>query len=41
VRSGVPLVIVNDEPTPLDDVATLVVRGRAGEVLPAAVDGLI
>ncbi|HEX5769449.1 MAG TPA: Sir2 family NAD-dependent protein deacetylase [Nocardioidaceae bacterium] len=41
VRSGVPLVIVNDEPTPLDDVATLVVRGRAGEVLPAAVDGLV
>jgi NAD-dependent deacetylase len=40
VRSGVPLVIVNDEPTPLDDLATLVVRGRAGEVLPAAVDGL-
>ncbi len=41
VRSGVPLVIVNDEPTPLDDVAALVVRGRAGEVLPAAVDGLV
>ena len=41
VRSGVPLVIVNDDPTPLDDVATLVVRGRAGEVLPAAVDGLV
>jgi NAD-dependent deacetylase len=36
-RSGVPLVIVNDEPTPLDDLATLVVPGRAGEVLPAAV----
>jgi len=41
VRSGVPLVIVNDEPTPLDDVAALVVRGRAGEVLPAAVEGLV
>jgi NAD-dependent deacetylase len=41
VRSGVPLVIVNDEPTPLDDVAALVVRGRAGEVLPAAVDDLV
>jgi NAD-dependent deacetylase len=37
VRSGVRLVIVNDEPTPLDDLATLVVRGRAGEVLPPAV----
>ena len=40
VRAGVPLVIVNDEATPLDDLATLVVRGRAGEVLPGAVDPL-
>lgn len=40
VRAGVPLVIVNDEATPLDDLATLVVRGRAGEVLPGAVDSL-
>lgn len=40
VRSGARLVVVNDEPTPLDDLATLVVRGRAGEVLPAAVAGL-
>ena len=40
VRAGVPLVIVNDEETPLDDLATLVLRGRAGELLPAAVDGL-
>jgi NAD-dependent deacetylase len=38
VEAGLPLVIVNDEPTPLDEIATLVVRGRAGEVLPAAVD---
>jgi NAD-dependent deacetylase len=40
VRAGVRLVIVNDEATPLDDLATLVVRGRAGEVLPGAVDSL-
>lgn len=40
VRSGVPLVIVNDEPTPLDDLAALVVPGKAGEVLPAAVDAI-
>lgn len=40
-RAGVPLVIVNDEPTPLDDLATVVVRGRAGEVLPAAVDSVL
>ena len=31
VRSGAPLVIVNREPTPLDDVAAVVVHGAAGE----------
>lgn len=36
VRRGVPLVIVNDEPTPLDHLGS-VVRGRAGEILPAAI----
>ena len=36
-RSGIPLVIVNDEATPLDAMAALVVRGRAGDVLPPAV----
>lgn len=34
---GIPLAIVNDEPTPSDPLADVVVRGRAGEVLPAAV----
>jgi NAD-dependent deacetylase len=34
---GIPVVIVNDEPTPLDHLASAVVRGRAGEVLPPAV----
>jgi NAD-dependent deacetylase len=37
VRSGARLVIVNDEPTPLDGVADLVVRGSAGAVLADAV----
>ncbi len=41
VRSGARLVIVNDEPTPYDDVADLVVRGRAGAVLAAAVDAVL
>ena len=41
VRHGAKLVIVNDEPTPLDDLADLVVHGRAGEVLPAAVDAVL
>jgi len=31
---GVPLVIVNDEPTPMDVAAKVVVRGRSGEALP-------
>ena len=37
VERGVPLVIVNDEPTPLDEAAAVVVRGRSGEVLPQIV----
>ena len=35
--AGTPLAIVNDEATPLDEVAAVVVRGRAGEVLPACI----
>ena len=37
VERGVPLVIVNDEPTPLDGAAAVVIRGRSGEVLPEIV----
>ena len=40
VRNGARLVIVNDEPTPYDGLAELVVRGRAGEVLAEAVDAV-
>lgn len=36
-QSGAKLVIVNQTPTPLDDRATLLVRGRAAELLPPAV----
>lgn len=32
-RNGAELVIINREPTPLDDIATLVVRSDIGEVL--------
>lgn len=39
-QRGVPLVICNSESTPLDEMATLVVRGKAGEVLPRAVHAL-
>jgi NAD-dependent deacetylase len=38
VRRGTPLIILNLTETPLDDVAALVVRGRAGELLPPAVE---
>lgn len=39
--AGVPLAIVNDEPTPLDGLAGTVVEGRAGEILPRAVDAVL
>jgi NAD-dependent deacetylase len=34
LRSGARLVIVNEQETPFDDVASAVLRGRLGEVLP-------
>ena len=37
VRSGASLIVINAEPTPLDDLATVVIRGRSGEVLPEIV----
>ncbi|MGH2400473.1 MAG: SIR2 family NAD-dependent protein deacylase, partial [bacterium] len=36
-RAGVPVIIVNDEPTPFDDLASAVLRGRAGDLLPTLV----
>jgi NAD-dependent deacetylase len=39
--AGAKLVIVNDEETPFDELAALVVRGKAGEVLGSAVDELL
>ncbi len=41
VRHGARLAIVNDEPTPYDEVADVVVRGRAGEVLAGAVGAVL
>lgn len=38
---GARLVIVNFEPTPLDDLATLVVHGKASEVIGSAVDAVL
>jgi NAD-dependent deacetylase len=37
VRTGSKLAIVNQTPTPLDGLAAVVARGKAGEVLPRAV----
>ena len=34
VERGAPLVVVNDEPTPMDVEATVVLQGRSGEILP-------
>jgi len=41
VKHGARLVIVNAEPTPLDHLATLIVRTPIGEVLPVAVDDVL
>jgi NAD-dependent deacetylase len=41
IAHGAQLVIVNIEPTPLDDLATLVVHGRAGEVIGPAVEAVL
>ena len=38
LEAGAPLVIVNAEPTPLDAAAQVVLRGRAGEILPRLAD---
>ncbi len=34
LEAGAPLIIVNVEPTPYDDLAAVVIVGKAGEVLP-------
>ena len=39
-QAGAALVIVNLQPTPLDARADLVIRGRAGEVMQAVLDGV-
>ena len=41
LRNGARLAIVNDEPTPYDELADLVVRGRAGRVLAEAVEAVL
>lgn len=40
LAGGGRLAVVNDEPTPLDGLAHVVVRGRAAEVLPTALGGV-
>lgn len=37
VRSGALLILINAEPTPLDELAEVVIRGRSGELLPELV----
>ena len=38
MRSGAQLIVINAEPTPLDELAAVVVRGKSGEVLPEIVE---
>jgi len=38
VRSGAQLIVINAEPTPFDALATVVIRGKSGEVLPQIVE---
>ena len=38
LRSGAKLIVINAEPTPFDELAAVVVRGRSGEVLPEIVE---
>jgi NAD-dependent deacetylase len=37
-RSGAQLIVINAEPTPLDELAAVVIRGKSGEVLPEIVE---
>ncbi|MBO0708907.1 MAG: Sir2 family NAD-dependent protein deacetylase [Candidatus Dormibacteraeota bacterium] len=41
IRHGAPVIVCNDEPTPLDPRAEVVLRGRAGELLPELVSLLV
>jgi NAD-dependent deacetylase len=41
VSAGAPLAIVNNEPTPLDSLAAVVVRSSAGAALAALADALL
>lgn len=38
LKRGAKIAIVNLEPTPLDDYASVIVHGKAGEILPKVVD---
>ncbi|MGH3483200.1 MAG: SIR2 family NAD-dependent protein deacylase [Nocardioidaceae bacterium] len=40
INAGSPLVVVNAEPTPYDEIASGVIRDPIGEALPRLVDGL-
>jgi len=38
VREGAQLIVINAEPTPFDELAAVVIRGKSGEVLPEIVE---
>ena len=37
LRSGAPMIVINAEPTPFDELAEVVIHGKSGEVLPEIV----
>lgn len=37
-RAGAQLIVINAEPTPFDELASVVIRGKSGEVLPEIVE---
>jgi NAD-dependent deacetylase len=41
VREGASLVVLNDEPTPMDAQAAVVLRGQAGQILPALASSVL
>jgi len=39
-QTGAPVIVVNDEPTPLDFLASVVIHGKAGEIFPQIIEAL-
>ena len=40
IQTGTKIIIVNDEPTPIDQVANVVIQGKAGIILPQIIKAM-